>query len=73
MIKKKLKEFLSELKKSKVQTILVFEYKKRNDCKIFHSNVKVIANDSGINEAFKSMHQNIKTKIKTSPAKIGLS
>ena len=45
MIKKKLKEFLSELKKSKVQTILVFEYKKRSDCKIFHSNVKLIAND----------------------------
>ena len=35
-IKNKLKELLSELKKFKVQKILVLEYKKRNDRKIFH-------------------------------------
>ena len=64
MIKNKLKELLSELKKFKVQTILVLDYKKRNDCKIFHSSTKLIANDSGIDEAFKSMHQSIITKIK---------
>ena len=34
---------LSEVKKFKVQTILVLEYKKRNDCKIFHSSTKLIA------------------------------
>ena len=37
MIKNKLKEFLSELKKFKFQVILVLEHKKRNDPKIFHS------------------------------------
>ena len=36
MIKSKLKELLSELKKPKVQTILFLEYKKRIGCKIFH-------------------------------------
>ena len=36
MIRKELKELLSELKKFKVQIILVLEYKKRNDRKIFH-------------------------------------
>ena len=35
MIKSKLKELLSELKKVNVQTILVLESKKRYDCKIF--------------------------------------
>ena len=64
MINKKLKELLSELKKVKVQTILVLDYKKRNDCKIFHSSSKLIASDSEIDEAFKSMHQSIMTKIK---------
>ena len=64
MIKNKLKELLSELKKFKFQTILVLDYKKRNDCKIFHSSAKLIANDPDIDEAFKSMHQNIMTKIK---------
>ena len=52
------------LKKFKVQTILVLRYKKRNDCKIFHSNAKIIGSDSDIDEAFKSMHQSIMTKIK---------
>ena len=37
--------------------------KKRNDCKTFHSSAKLIANDSGIDEAFKSMHRSIMTKI----------
>ena len=64
MIKNKLKELLSEFKKFKVQTILVLEYKKRNDCKIFHSCTKLISSDSDIDEAFKSMHQSIMTKIK---------
>ena len=46
----KLKEQLSELKKFKVQTILVLDYKKRNDCKIIHSSTKLIASDSDIDE-----------------------
>ena len=37
MIKNKLKEFLSGLKKFKGKTILVLDYKKRNNYKIFHS------------------------------------
>ena len=37
MIKNNLKELLSELKKFKVKTILVLEYKKRNDREIYHS------------------------------------
>ena len=53
---------LSDSKKFKFQTILVLDYKKRNDCKIFHSSAKVIASDSGIDEAFKSIHQSIMTK-----------
>ena len=36
IIKNKLKELLSDLKKFKVETILFLEYKKRNDRKIFH-------------------------------------
>ena len=64
MIKSKLKELLSELKKFKVQTILVFDYKKTNDCKMFHSSAKLIASDSDIDEAFKAMHERIMTKMK---------
>ena len=64
MIKNKLKELLSELKKFKVQIVLVLDYKKRIDCKIFHSSAKLIVSDSEIDEAFKSMHQSIMTKIK---------
>ena len=63
-IKNKLKELLSELKKFKFQTILVLVYKKRNDRKIFHWSVKLIAGDSDIDEAFISMHQSIMTRIK---------
>ena len=62
MIKKKLKELLSELKKFKVQKILVLNYKKRNDRKIFDSSAKLIASDSNTDKAFKSMHQSIMTK-----------
>ena len=57
MIKDKLKELLSELKKLKI-----------NDRKIFHSSTKLIACDSDIDEAFKSMHQSIMTKIKNYPS-----
>ena len=64
MIKNKLKELLSELKKFKVQTILALDYKKRNDHKIFHLNAKLIASDSDIYGAFKFMHQIITIKIK---------
>ena len=63
MIKNKLKEFLSELKKFKFQAILLLEQKKRNYPKIWHSSAKLIASDSDIDEAFTSMHQSI-TKIK---------
>ena len=65
IIKNKLKELLSELKKFKVQTILVLEHKKRN-YKMFHSSAKLIASDSEIEVTFKSMHQSIMTKIKSS-------
>ena len=54
---------LSEQKKFKVQTTLVLDYKKRNDCKIFLSNAKLIVIDSDNDEAFKSMHQSILTNI----------
>ena len=64
VIKNKLKVLLSELKEFKVQTILVLDYEKRNDCKIFHSSAKLIPNDSNIDEAFNSMYQSIMKKIK---------
>ena len=64
MIKNKLKELLSELKKFKVQTILVLDYQKRNNGKIFLSSAKLTASDSDIDEVYKSMHQSIMTKIK---------
>ena len=64
VIKNKLKELLSELKNLKIKAILLLDYKKRNDCKIFHSSAKLIASDLHIDEAFKSMHQRIMTKIK---------
>ena len=55
---------LSELKKFKVHQILVLEYKKRNDHKIFHSSAELTASDSDNDEAFKSIYQSIMTKIK---------
>ena len=66
-IKNKLNKLLSELKKFKVRTILVLDYKKRN------SSAKVTASNSDINEAFKSMHESIMTKIKVIRVKIELS
>ena len=56
VIKNKLQASLSEFKKFKAQTVLVLDYKKRNDRKIIHSSNKLIASDSDIDEAFKSMH-----------------
>ena len=64
VIKNKLKELLSELKKFKVQAILLLDYKKRNDCKIFHSSDKLIPSDSEIDEAFKYINQSTMTKKK---------
>ena len=46
--------------------MLVLEYKKRNDRKIFHSSAKLIASDSDNGEAFKCMHQSIIAKMKNS-------
>ena len=63
MINKKLKELFSEFKIFKVQTILVFDYNNRNDRKIFPSSAELITSDSDIDEAFKSKHQIIMTKI----------
>ena len=51
MIKSKWKVLLSELKKFKVETILVLDYKKRTDRKIFRSSAKLIASDLDIDEA----------------------
>ena len=53
-------------KKFELQSILVWEYKKKNDRQIFHSSAKLIASDTEIDEAFKSMHQGIMAKIKYS-------
>ena len=62
VINRKINKLLSELKTFRVKTIPVLDYKKRNDCKIFYSCTKLIASDSDIDEAFKSMHQTIMTK-----------
>ena len=43
-----------------IQTILVLEYKKRNDCKILHSSTKLIASDSDIDNASKNFDKNKK-------------
>ena len=56
MIKNKLKELLSELKKFKVETVLVVDYEKKNDCKIFYSCTKLISSNSDIDEPFESIH-----------------
>ena len=65
VIKNKLKGLSSELKKFKVQTVLVLDYKKKNDHQVFHSCSKRIASDLDTEEAFKSMHQSIITTIKS--------
>ena len=44
--------------------MLVLDYKKRNDYKVFFSSAKLIASDSEIAEAFKSMYQSIMMKMK---------
>ena len=64
LIKNKLKELLIEWKKFKVKAVLVVDYKKRNERKILHSSTKLIASDSDIDEAFKSMHKSIMSKMK---------
>ena len=63
-IKNKFKELLSEMKNFKVQVVLDLDWKKRNDCKIFHSSTKLIASDSDNDELFKSVRQSIMTKIR---------
>ena len=60
-------EVLNIFNKFKVQTVLVLQYKKRNDRKIFHSTDKLIASDSDIDEVLKSIHQSIMTKTKKCP------
>ena len=55
---------LSELKKLKVQTILVLDYKKNNNHKIFHSSTKLIANNSDVDETFKSITKSIMKSLK---------
>ena len=50
----------------KVQILLVLKGKKKNDSKIFHPIAKLIATDSETDEALKSIHQSIMTKIKNS-------
>ena len=55
---------MNELKKFKVQTLLVLNYKKINDHEIFHSCTKLITRDSDIDEVSIFMHQSIMTKIK---------
>ena len=51
-------------KRFKVHTILVLDYKKRNNRKILHSSPKLTASDVDIDEVFKSMYQSIMTKLK---------
>ena len=52
IIKNKFKQFLSELKKFKFQTILSLDYKKINDCKTLYSFTKLITCHSGIDKGF---------------------
>ena len=66
MIKNKLKELLSYLKKIKAQTELALEYMKRNSCKNFHCSAKPVASDSDIDEA---LHPCIMAKVKNSASK----
>ena len=61
-IKNKMKELLSELKKYKVQKILVLKNKERNVCKI--SSARLIASDSDIDQTFKFMLKSIMAKRK---------
>ena len=45
MIKNKLENSLSGLNKFEVQTILVLQHKRRDDCKIYHPSAKITATD----------------------------
>ena len=63
MTENKLKEFLSQLNRFKVQAVLVLDYKKRNDQKVLNSSDKLIASDSDIDKGFIYMQQSIMTKI----------
>ena len=45
-----------------IQTILLLQYKKKNDPQIFNSSVQLIAIDSDIDETFTSMYKSIMTK-----------
>ena len=65
------KPIIKEKKEYKVKLIfllilIVLEYKKKNDHKIFHLSAKLIASNSDNDEASKSMHQSIIRKIKNS-------
>ena len=57
------------MKKFKVQTVLVLDYKKGSNRKIFHSSVKLIPSDTDNDKAFKSMHQRDNTTIKNCACK----
>ena len=63
------------MKKFRAQTILVLEYKKKDDqksmCKIFHSSTKLIVNDPDFDKIF-LLCQSVISKIKISLVKIGL-
>ena len=73
MIQNKLKELISVLETYKVQIRLVLEYQKRNECKIFHLSVKLIASDSDIDEVFISTYQSILTKITNYASEVWMS
>ena len=61
MMKNKVKKKYSVI--LKVQAILILNYKERNNRKIFQSSAKLIVSVLDIDEAFKSMHQSIMTKM----------
>ena len=67
MMKNKVKKKYSVI--LKVQAILILNYKERNNRKIFQSSAKLIVSVLDIDEAFKSMHQSIMTKMRNSVRK----
>ena len=73
VITNKIGDLLGKLEKFKAQIILVLYHKKIEDHKsmrkIFHSSVKLISEDSNIDKAFRSMHQSVMTKVKSSVGK----
>ena len=70
IIKNKWNDFLGKLKKFKILTKLVGEYKKIDDHEslrqIFLSGVKLIVNGLDIDKDFVLMHQSVMTKIRNS-------